>query len=69
MDKELEESANRTLSLGLQQIRMLLIENQIGMVKQKGEINNEQYGVFREVADKQWGKWSRKVKRLSKSKN
>lgn len=66
MDKELEHSINRTAELGLQQIRMLLMESFAVQARQSGEINDEQYGKFREVADEHWGKWSDRVAQHSR---
>jgi len=64
MDTELESECNRIILLGMQQIKMLFIEGEIIKSKQRGDINDSQYQNFREVADKQWGKWSRRAKRL-----
>ena len=66
MDKQLEDSINRTIALGMQQIRMMFVEANMAKAKQDNEINDEQYDTFRQVADRHWGKWSKKVKRLSR---
>lgn len=63
MDKQLEQSINRTIELGMQQIRMLFAETSMAQAKQDNEIDDEQYGIFREVADKHWDRWERKVKK------
>lgn len=67
MDKELENSINRTIVLGMQQISMLFVERQIARSKQVGEINDNQYRIYRDVADKHWDKWFRKVKKHARN--
>lgn len=68
MDKEQKDFSN-IVSLGLQQIGMLIVEYSIAQARQSGEINDEQYSTFREVSDKNWDKWSRKANRINRKVN
>ena len=62
-ENKTEKECNRIISLGMQQIAMLFAEGEMVKAKDKQEINNEQYGVFREVSDKYWDKWSKRVEK------
>jgi len=62
-ENKTEKECNRIISLGMQQIAMLFTEGEMIKAKDRQEINSEQYGVFREVADKHWDKWSKRVER------
>lgn len=67
MDKSFEKSLNETATLGLQHLRMLLIEAFVATEKQEGRINEKQYTTFREVADKHWSKFDKKLDKHTKN--
>lgn len=69
MDKEIEEKLNEVALLGLQQIRLLLLEYYAAKAKQESLIEDEAYTTFRQVANKHWNKWFKRANRLSNPRN